>query len=494
MDGGDPTKTHLVLVPLMEQGHMIPMADLALLLATRGARVSFITTPVNARRLRATADRAVEAGLPLRLVELPFPCAEAGLPQGCENVDLVPSLDLFHSFFHCLYLLAGPLKQFLLQNVEPRNSPTCIIADQCLPWTATVAAELSIPRLIFHGPSCFFLLCTLLVTRHKLHEKVADEDEIFAVPELSQTIQVNKRQSLRFFQWPGFEDFLCQIETADDTADGFVLNTFYEMEPWCIDDYRSAVGKEVWPIGPVSLCHKDANSKAVRGNGDAAVDHGGVIEWLDAREPRSVLFVSFGSVASTSPQQLMEIGAALEATGWPFVWAVKTAEQSSEVEEWATEFKQRNQGRGMVMKGWVQQLLILSHPALGGFMTHCGWNSTLEAVAAGVPMVTWPHFADQFLNEKLVVEVLRTGVAVRVKPPEVYQAGELVEREVVERAMERVMGGGEEGEEMRVRARELGEKAMKAVEEGGSSYDSLGKLISRASELSRISAWEPGFS
>lgn len=115
-------------------------------------------------------------------------------------------------------------------------------------------------------------------------------------------------------------------------------------------------------------------------------------------------------------------------------------------------------------------------------MTHCGWNSTLEGVTAGVPMITWPHFAEQFINEKLIVQVLKIGVSVGVKHPGrqwVEDKGDalVVEKEMIEKAVVRLMGGGTEAEEMRKRAKMLGEMAVRGMEEGGSSYQTLSNLI-----------------
>jgi UDP-glucosyl transferase 73C len=113
-------------------------------------------------------------------------------------------------------------------------------------------------------------------------------------------------------------------------------------------------------------------------------------------------------------------------------------------------------------------------------MTHCGWNSTIEGICAGIPMITWPHFAEQFVNERLVVDVLKTGVEVGVKA--VTQWGQeqtevTVTRDAVEKAVSKLMDDGEAAEEMRMKAKEFGVKARKALEEGGSSYNNINLLI-----------------
>lgn len=117
-------------------------------------------------------------------------------------------------------------------------------------------------------------------------------------------------------------------------------------------------------------------------------------------------------------------------------------------------------------------MLILDHQATGGFLTHCGWNSLLEGVASGLPMVTWPVGAEQFYNEKLVTQVLKTGVSVGVQKM-IQVVGDFISREKVERAVREVMVG----EERRKRAKELAEMAKNAVKEGGSSDLELDKLM-----------------
>ncbi|KAJ0987956.1 hypothetical protein J5N97_006312 [Dioscorea zingiberensis] len=467
---------HVVIVPLLAQGHTIPMIDMARLLAERGVQVTFITTAVNASRITPIIDQVHESHLPINFIELPFPAAETGLPEGCENCDLVPSKELFKNFFDALFLLRHPLEQHL-KDLVPR--PTCMINDMCNPWAADVAKALNIRRLVFHGPSCIYIFCCYVLQKHNIYEKLTDDAEEVVVPDLPNTFRVSRIHAPGWFNSTDFKQLRDEVLHAEETADGVVMNTFDEIEPMFVEAYKKVVGKDVWTVGPLCLYDKDFSTRIVRGNKLAAVDQDRMFSWLDSMEERSVLYVSFGSLTKMKVGQIFEIGAGLEASGVPFIWVIKDVEKSVEVVEWLEGFEERMGLRSLVIKRWAPQAVILSHRAIGGFISHCGWNSTLEAVSSAVPMITWPHFADQFLNERLVVEYLRIGINIGVKKP-VFYLGEdeiPVMRDDVERAVRSLMGDGEEAEERRVRARELKEKAMKAMEEGGSSYENITRLI-----------------
>jgi scopoletin glucosyltransferase len=163
-------------------------------------------------------------------------------------------------------------------------------------------------------------------------------------------------------------------------------------------------------------------------------------------------------------------------SGTNFVWVVSGAD-SEWMPDGFADLLARGE-RGHVIRGWAPQMLILNHPAVGGFVTHCGWNSTLESVSAGVPMVTWPRYADQFYNERLVVELLKIGASVgSTDYASNLEARRVIGGEVVAEAVGKVMGDGEEAEAVRERARVLGEKARRAVAKDGSSYDDVGRLV-----------------
>ncbi|CAM0947058.1 unnamed protein product [Alopecurus aequalis] len=219
---------------------------------------------------------------------------------------------------------------------------------------------------------------------------------------------------------------------ADQRSFGEVFNSFRELEPDYVDHFRATLGRRTWLVGPVAL----AAAKGMAANAlPSGVTANSCLRWLDRKLAGSILYVSFGF-----------------------------AELTAHVED----------SRGFIMRGWASQTLILNHPSLGGFMTHCGWNSVLEAVSIGVPMVTWPRYSDQFYNEKLVVEVLKVGVSVGAKDyASPTDAHVVIGGEVIAGSIRRLMGYDGAWR----KAKELNVMARSAVEKGGSSYDDVGRLM-----------------
>ncbi|CAJ1968831.1 unnamed protein product [Sphenostylis stenocarpa] len=472
---------HFVLVPLFAQGHMIPMIDMAKILSEQGVAVTLLSTPQNALRFEQTICRASQSGLPIHLLQIPFPCQQVGLPLGCENLDTLPSRTLLRKFYNALDMLQEPLEQYLQSHVSP---PSCIISDKCLSWTSITASKFNIPRLVFHGMSCFSLLSSYNIKLTNAHLSVNSDSHPFVIPGLPQRVEITRAQLPgAFVSLPDLDDFRDKMVEAEMSSYGIVVNSFEGLEQGCAEEYEKVMNKKVWCIGPVSLCNKESLDKFERGN-KPSIEEKLCLEWLNLITPRSVIYVCLGSLCRLVPSQLIELGLALEASNRPFIWVVKTiGDNFSELEKWLEDenFEERVKGRGLLIKGWAPQLLILSHPAIGGFLTHCGWNSTIESVCSGVPMITWPLFAEQFLNEKLIVEVLKIGVRIGVEVPVRFgdenKSGVLVKKTKIMEAIEVAMEGGEEGDKRRSRTTELGNISRRALEDEGSSRFNISCLI-----------------
>ncbi|MCL7023650.1 hypothetical protein MKW94_018929 [Papaver nudicaule] len=468
---------HFVFIPQKGQGHLIPMIDMAKLFAQRGVIVTIVTVPSEAEKFKSVIDRAVgRGGLQIRLLQLEVASAKPGLfDNGHDKI-----VSQIKDFFNSAASLQQPFEQSF-RKLQP--TPSCIISDIVFYWTSETAIRFRIPRVVFDGFGCCSRLCHHNILHSRLHRSITSDSEPFIIPGLPDEIEITKGKLPMHFHSHNsddeIKDAIHRINKADETAYGVMINSFRELEPNYAELYRKAKNNKAWCIGPVSLCNKETVDKAERGN-KASIDGNQCLKWLDSKEPSSVVYACFGSFWNLAPSEIMEIGLGLESSGYPFIWVIGGGGEYSEIDKLLTEdrFAERNEGRGLVIKGWAPQVLILSHRAIGGFLTHCGWNSTLEGVCAGVPLLTWPMGAEQFLNENLVVRVLKIGVKVaedevdgdgaKCMEEERMRVGK--KKDEVEKAVKKVMDGGEEGEERRKRARELGEKAKKAMEEGGSSH------------------------
>jgi len=464
----------------MAQGHMTPVMDIARLLAHRGVIVTIFTTPKNASRFNSVLSRAVSSGLQIRLVQLHFPAKEAGLPEGCENFDMIiRPADMINKMFHAISMLQKSAEE-LFEELTPK--PSCIISDFCIPWTAQVAENYHIPRISFQGFSCFCLHCLHHIHTSGVRESITSESEYFTIPGIPDQIQVTKEQLPGAVTFDS-KDFGEQVRAAERKSYGVIINSFEELEKAYVRDYKKVKNDKTSCIGPVSLCNIHDLDKVQRGN-RASINEHHCFKWLDLQQPKSVVYVCFGSLCNLIPSQLVELALALEDTKRPFVWVIREGSRFQELEKWISEegFEERTKGRGLIIRGWAPQVIILSHPSIGGFLTHCGWNSTLEGISAGVPLVTWPLFGDQFLNEKLVTNVLKIGVSVGVEVPVMWgeeeKRGVLVKKDDIGRAICRVMDeDGEESKERRERARKLSEMGKRAMEKGGSSHLGITLLI-----------------
>ncbi|MFS8004274.1 putative trans-zeatin O-beta-D-glucosyltransferase [Helianthus anomalus] len=472
---------HFLVIPMGSPGHYIPTIDMAKLFAQHGVRVTIVATPVNALRFGSILDQAIQSGLPIRFLEFQIPYKEFGLPEGCESLDDLPNMGMTGALLQAYRSLQTQVEQYI-EKLDPR--PHCILADTFLLWTGETAKKFQIPRIIFDGMNCLTKMCNHVLYFSKVHESVG-ESESFVLPGLPDHIEL-KRSQLPFAFRSSHEaviDFHGKVRASESEAYGVVVNSFEGLEQGYVDEYQKVKGDKVWCIGPLSLCHKDESEKVQRGN-KSSVNKDECLKWLDSQENGSVIYACLGSISRVEPAQLIELALALESSKRPFIWVVRAGHNTEKIEKWIDEegFGERTKDKALLIHGWAPQLLVLSHPAVGGFLTHCGWNSTLEGVCAGVPMVTWPQFQEQFYNEKLVVQVLRTGVSVGAQKTsglwvDEDKSGELVKSEAFLNAIEMVMEEGKEGEERRKRAKEIGKIANKAIEDGGSSHRNMTGLI-----------------
>ncbi|RWW21233.1 hypothetical protein GW17_00014619 [Ensete ventricosum] len=466
--GSEAHPLHILFFPFMASGHILPMVDMAKLFASHGVRATVLTTPANLPLVEAAIDLANRSHQhPIQLRLIPFPSTNVGLPDGCENLSYV-SFVQHPTFFTAVVMLQEPFRCVLADLL-----PDAVVTDWLLPWTFDVSEELNIPRLVFHGVSTFALCANASL----IDKPFPPPDvESIVIPSFPRQVELLRSQLPDVAKaGPVILEIFEQIARCEPKSFGVVVNSFYELECEFAHHLRTVVGRKTWHVGPVSLCNKHTKEKCRRGISIPTMEADKCLRWLDDRDRDSVLYVCFGSLGTFTKAQFHELALALEAWGHPFIWVVRECSD----DWWPDGYTERTQGRCMIMKGWAPQILLLNHTAVGGFVTHCGWNSCLEAVSSGVPMVTWPLFADQFFNEKLITEVLRIGVAVGAKQSTVdAEERPLLAAAEIERVISQLMDGDdEEAKRMRRRVRKLSLMAKTATEEGGSSHGDVENLI-----------------
>lgn len=290
------------------------------------------------------------------------------------------------------------------------------------------------------------------------------------MPDFEEAKEIHVSQlPLNIFEADG-EDSWSKIQRQNMSSwfdsDGILFNTVGGFDQLGLMYFERKFGRPVWPIGPVLL---SSESRASVGK-QKGVTSEICWEWLNAKPLNSVLYVSFGSMNTISPTQMIELATALDKSKKNFIWVVRPPigfdiNSEFKAEEWLPEgFEERIQGRGLLVRNWAPQVEILSHKATSAFLSHCGWNSALEALSNGVPMLAWPMAAEQFFNAVLLEREVGVCVeAARGKNCEVRHQDLVAKIELVM--------SSEKGSEMRRKACELREMIENAVKDHDDDQD-----------------------
>lgn len=456
---------HVVILPFMAKGHTIPLLHLTRLLFLRRSdiAVTIFTTHANSPFMHQFLSDTNAS-----IIDLTFPQKiHPEIPEGIESVDKLPSQSLLVPFAKATKFLQ-PEFDAILETLHPNVS--CVISDGFLPWSLESASRLCIPRLVFDGVSNYAMALYKIISERDF--PTSSDDEVFKVGPYFPYLKLTKNDFEPEFSHPEpgeHMDFYTEEFIATNGSHGIIMNSFYELEPEFVDYWNRKASPRAWCIGPLCL----SSEKKVMSEQNSRPMW---IQWLEemAEMGKPVLYVAFGSLEEITIEQYREIAIGLEYSGEHFLWVLRLP--SFDNDEFMVEFEKRVKERGLLVKNqWVDQVEILSHKCVHGFMSHCGWNSILESICESVPMLGFPITADQHLNARMIEQYFRIGVKVVTRTGSVRG---FFGSECIEKKVKKLMNiEDEKCKEMLKNVKKLSEKARNAMKVGGSSWHTLNLLI-----------------
>ncbi|KAL6140366.1 hypothetical protein ACLB2K_058666 [Fragaria x ananassa] len=466
-------RAELVFIPTPSTGHLVSTIEFSKRLLDRCDQFS-VTILLMKSPFGVATDQSLPAAsnTNIKLIHLP----NINPPIKLDSVEKFLT-DYIETYKH-------HVKDTILNQVLPNSSRIAgVVIDMFCTTMIDIADEIKVPSFLFFTSGAAFLgLLLYLPKRYDLVGKEfvhSDPDSI--VPSYVNPVPTNVLPGF-VFNNGGYVSFASHARRFKETK-GLIINTLVELESHAIHSiFKVAEGDQsdqpwpaVYPVGPLI---------DTKGEHQVRSDRDSIMEFLDDQPPKSVVFLCFGSFGSFDEAQLKEIAIGLEKSGHRFLWSVRRRPPKGKT-EFPGEYKnyedflpqgflERTKGVGMLC-GWAPQVEVLGHKATGGFVSHCGWNSILESLWYGVPIVTWPLYAEQQVNAFLIARDLGLGVELRLDY--VYGSGDFVSADEIERAVTGLMDGDSE---IRKRVVEMSEMCRRAVDDGGSSSTSLGSLIKRA--------------
>ncbi|XP_042475405.1 UDP-glycosyltransferase 84B2-like [Macadamia integrifolia] len=447
-------EVHVLMVAFSAQGHMNPMLRFGSRLVAKGLHVTLATTDcARDRILKSLSSTTIVDDKKIRLEFF-----SDGLSV---DFDRLSHMDHFMDSIGKF----GPINLSKLINDlsgdAHRPKFSCIIGNPFVPWVADVAAQHNIPcALLWIQPCALFAIYYRFYNQLNSFPTQPNSDSVVHLPGLP-PLQTTDLPSfvLPSNTFGSFPKLLSNLFQSYMNKFKWVFgNSFYELEKDVVESMA-----ELCPIRPVGPLVPSTLVGLVEG-GDIEVDmwkpEERCIEWLDRKPVSSVIYVSFGSILVLSEKQMGNIAMGLKNSDRPFLWVVKPQDNTKPV-GLPAGFLEETEDRGLVVP-WCPQTKVLDHPAVACFMSHCGWNSTLETVAAGVPMIAFPQWTDQPTNAKLIVDVFKMGVRVEPDPDGT------VSKEEVERCIDEITKGPK-SEELKRKAVHWKEASKMAVAEHGSS-------------------------
>lgn len=452
------TEVAVVVVPVLTQGHLNQLLHLSRIISSYHIPVHFAGTPTHNRQVKLRAHgwdpRACSY---LHFHDLVIPSFDV-LPPAPDAPSKFPSQ--LSSLFSSLIHLREPIYALVRELVKTSKRVVVVVDYFMLGVIQDFSSIPNVESYCFHSVSAFSMY---YVDRTIAGKPVLAHGQ--PLKDLPPEDCVFPDYMWDYFREAYYNSRRCNrgiLHNTSRVVEGQFLNILAEEKLTDTDNH--------WAIGPFNLLSAPAEGRKTCSK---------YLDWLDKQHPKSVIFISFGTITSLPDEQIKEIALGLERSGQSFVWVLREADRAdifvgeSRRFELPEGFEERNEGRGIIIREWAPQLEILGHPATGGFMSHCGWNSCIESISMGVPIAAWPMHSEQPLNALLIAQVLKIGVMV-VKEWELEP--KIVRSETIEEAV-KILMASPEGAEMRQRVTELSTKIKQSVQEDGSTTAEISSFI-----------------
>ncbi|KAL6530479.1 hypothetical protein OROMI_028368 [Orobanche minor] len=453
----------VIMVPLPAQGHLNQLLHLSRRIAAHNIPVHFAASSPHNRQARTRVHGfSPSSTANIHFHDLPTPDFENPNPNPDAPtkfpIQIIPSL-----------LAAANLRRPVFQLAEELSSGAgklVVIYDSVM---AHVVQDIhSVPNAesyCFHSISAFSL--------YSFFWKILQNPNLPAGAEI-----VTEAAFLEECFPPEFSEISDLITNARKFNSGDIFNTSRIIEGLYVDllaEQKTTGAEKNWALGPFNPVLEFDR----KGSTDTdLLRRDSSLEWLDRQGLHSAVFVSFGTTSSLSDEQISEIASGLERSEEKFLWVLRDADKGNVFEgdirraPLPEGFESRVEGRGMIVRDWAPQLEILGHPSIGGFMSHCGWNSCMESISMGKPIIAWPMHSDQPKNAVLMTKVLRIGVQIK----DWARRDEVISSDAVEKAVRRLMSS-DEGNEMRRRSAALGDAIEESLMEGGVSSKEMDSFL-----------------
>ncbi|XP_065855438.1 UDP-glycosyltransferase 83A1-like [Euphorbia lathyris] len=448
-------KGHVLVIPYPAQGHVKPLMHLSLRLSFLDFKVTFVNTEFNHKRVITSANHPIDSSVSLVSISdgLGFEDDRTDIAKLCESI--------LNTMPEKLEELIRDINIKGLKKGDEDGVISCVVADGYMGWVRNVADKLGI-KVAVAWPSSAAMFSLLQKVPQLIDQGYIDHQGFTTnkqILELSPRIPPFDTQN---FPWNSFGDsnsqkktmFKYLKKTLEDSlqTEWILCNSAFLLEhgSFSLSPTLSPIGPLMTPISP------NQNSAAQFWKEDPTC-----LKWLDQQPHQSVIYVAFGSFTIFDQTQFEQLALALQLTNKPFLWVVRP--EITQNQKYPDGFEPKN-GR---IVGWVPQHKVLSHPSIACFVSHCGWNSTIEGISNGVPFLCWPYFGDQFLNKGYICDSWRVGLGL-----EKDEMG-IIRKEELKGEIEQLIGD----KSIKERCLKVMKIMRNNVEEGGDSFTNFSKFI-----------------